>query len=102
MPKVHFVKEKKTIEIPEGANLRKEARRNGIRTGRKVLIRKGAENVNPQSAWERMRLVMNPLAFFARIGHEQDMRLAGDTKVYGDIEVETQPGVNWHGERFWG
>ena len=30
MPKVTFVKEKRTIEVPEGANLRSEALKNGI------------------------------------------------------------------------
>ena len=118
MPKVHFVKEKKTIEVPDGANLRKEARRNGVEvywgphryahcpglglcTSCKVLIRKGAENVSPQGTWERMNLLLNPLGFFARVGHEEDMRLACQTTVHGDVEVETQPGINWHGERFW-
>ena len=35
-----------------------------------------------------------------RFGFE--LRLACQARVNGDIEVETQPGVNWHGERFWG
>lgn len=117
MPKVHFVKEKKTIEVPEGANLRKEARRNGIElywgphkylhcrgfgvcTSCKVLIRKGTENVSPQGTWERLNL-LKPPAVFSRIGHEHDLRLACQTEVHGDIEVETQPEMNWHGERFW-
>src|SRR5437588_12169149 len=30
MPKVNFVKEKKEIEVPQGANLRQEAAKNGI------------------------------------------------------------------------
>ena len=117
MPKVHFVKEKKTIEVPEGANLRKEARRNGIElywgphkifhcrglgvcTSCKVLIRKGTENVSPQGTWERLNL-LKPPAVFSRIGHEDDLRLACQMEVHGDIEVETQPEMNWHGERFW-
>ena len=118
MPKVHFVREKKTIDVPEGANLRKEARRNGIDvywgphriancrglgmcTSCKVLIRKGLENVSPQGTWEKFNLIVNPLGFFARIGHEDDLRLSCQTTVHGDIEVETQPEMNWHGERFW-
>jgi hypothetical protein len=27
--------------------------------------------------------------------------LSCQTTVHGDIEVETQPGFNWHGEKFW-
>jgi hypothetical protein len=30
------------------------------------------------------------------------LRLSCQAKVYGDIEVETQPPLNLHGERFWG
>jgi ferredoxin len=30
------------------------------------------------------------------------LRLACQARVNGDVEVETQPEVNWHGERFWG
>ena len=41
-------------------------------------------------------------ACFARLGHEKDLRLSCKTRVLGDIEVETHPQVNWHGERFWG
>jgi hypothetical protein len=30
------------------------------------------------------------------------MRLSCQLQVNGDIEVETQPEMNWCGERFWG
>jgi len=122
MPTVKFVKEKKTIEVPQGANLRKAARKAGVEvysgihkvlhcpglglcTTCKVLVTKGVENVSPQGAWERMNmsnLVAHPITSLARLGHEQDMRLSCQTKVYGDIEVETRPEFNWHGEKFWG
>jgi ferredoxin len=119
MPSVKFVNEKKTIEVPEGANLRKEALNAGIElypgvhrifnchglrqcASCRVLIKKGQENVSPQGLFEKLRLIAGPITYFARIGHENDLRLACATKVLGDIEVETQPGANWHGERFWG
>ena len=119
MPTVKFINEKKTIEVPAGANRRKEARKAGINVysgiGRvlhcpglgmcttcKVIIRKGIENLSPQSKWEKMNMLKDPLTFFARIGHEHEMRLACQAQVNGDIEVETHPPFNWHGERYWG
>ena len=119
MPTVTFKKEKKSIEVPEGANLRKEARKAGIEVypglykifncrGRglccscRVYIKDGTQNVSKQGLWERLNLFLNPFGFFARLGHEEDLRLSCQTKVKGDIEVETQPEFNWHGEKFWG
>jgi ferredoxin len=65
MPKVVFVNEKKEIEVPEGANLREEARKAGIQIYRgldrflncrglglcgtcRVLVKKGMENLRPK------------------------------------------------------
>jgi len=119
MPKIKFAKEKKEVECAAGENLRKVALREGIAlypgihkyvncmgfgqcASCRVQITKGVENVSPQGLFERLRLLLGPITFFARLGHEQDLRLACQTRVLGDIEVETQPAVNWHGERFWG
>jgi hypothetical protein len=65
-------------------------------------VTKGVENVSSQGFFEKLRLLTGPFTFFARLGHEKELRLACQARVNGDIEVETQPGVNWHGERFWG
>ena len=123
MPAVNFVNEKKTIEVEDGANLRKEAMKNGVQvypgihkylhcpgfgmcTTCRVHIKKGVENTSKPGLWEKLSLlgVFNPLAlaFFARLGHEDELRLSCQTKVHGDIDVETQPPFNWHGEKFWG
>ncbi|MDZ4686763.1 MAG: 2Fe-2S iron-sulfur cluster-binding protein [Planctomycetaceae bacterium] len=121
MPNVTFVAEKKTIEVPAGANLRTEAMKagvqlypfphnylncfgNGLCCSCRVLVKKGLENCSPQSGFEKLAMLTNPnpLVFFARIGHEQDLRLACQMRVNGDIEVETKPAMNWHGEKFWG
>ncbi|MDA0833110.1 MAG: 2Fe-2S iron-sulfur cluster-binding protein [Planctomycetota bacterium] len=119
MPKVTFVNEKKTIEVQQGANLRKEALKAGISlypgvhqylnchgfghcASCRVQITKGEENVNRQGFLEKFRLIAGPITFFARLGHEQDLRLACKTQVNGDVDVVTQPAVNWHGEKFWG
>jgi ferredoxin len=119
MPSVKFLNEKKTIEVPPGANLRKEALKAGIElypgvhqylnchglrqcASCRVMIKKGKENVNRQGLVEKLRLIAGPITYFARIGHEEELRLACATRVLGDIEVETKPSINLHGERFWG
>ena len=113
MPKVTFVKEKHTIEVPEGAILRDEALKAGIALHRgfrrmancrghgtcatcRVLVTNGMENLSPKRSWERCRLGVSWVA----IGFEDQMRLACQTKVYGDIEVETQPRLH-QGKPFW-
>jgi ferredoxin len=115
MPKVTFVKEKKEIEVPVGANLRQEAmkagielypglskylncRGNGLCGTCAVVIKSGLENVSPKSFREKLKLFTMP---FATIGHEDDLRLACLTQVLGDCSVETQPAFNWAGENFW-
>ena len=123
MPKVTFVKEKKQVDVPEGANLRQEALKAGITMhegihqyancgGRgfcascRVNVKKGMENVRRKSWWESSLnpfwWLLNPLWPLARIGHEQEMAIACQSKVVGDCEVETTPSMNWHGENFWG
>lgn len=118
MPKVKFLKEKKEIEVPAGANLRQEARKAGIEVYpgvHKVLnchglglccscrmnIKSGCENVSKPGWWEKFNFLINPIGFFARIGHEEELRLSCQTSVQGDVEVETQPEFNLHGEKFW-
>lgn len=119
MPTIKFLKEKKTVEVPAGANLRNEAMKNGVEvyqgiekvlhcpglglcTACKVHVKKGIENCSRQSWWEKINILKHPMAFFARIGHEQELRLSCQTCVNGDVEVETTPEFNWHGEKYWG
>ena len=118
MPKVTFVKEKKTIEVPEGTNLRRAARKQGINlypgphkvfncrglglcASCRVEVKKGGENLSQPGMWEKLSTFLNPIWFFARIGQEEKLRLACQCTVQGDCEVETQPEMNLHGEKFW-
>jgi len=118
MPTVTFVKEKQTFDVPEGSNLRQEARKHGIDLYPKlhrvanchgkgtcgtcaVVIRQGIEHLPAEGFWERLMSWLNPLTFFRKAGRNGACRLACQTKVTGDIEVETTPGLNWHGENFW-
>ncbi len=119
-PKVKFLKEKKEIEVEKGANLRREAMKAGVEvypgvhkyvhcpgfgmcTTCKVHVKKGQENCSKPGLIERLSLkgLFNPLGFFARLGNEAEIRLSCQTCVNGDVEVETQPPMNWHGEKFW-
>jgi ferredoxin len=119
MPNVTFVNEKKTVEVPAGSNLRKEAMKAGVELypgmhrifnchglglccSCRVIVKKGLENCSKQGMFEKLSMLTNPEGFFARIGHEQDLRLACQMRVNGDVEVETKPPMNWHGEKFWG
>ncbi len=126
MPIVNFVNEKKQVEVPAGANLRKEALKAGIKLyngvngyGAKinevvnchglghcgtcrVLITKGMENANPMGTWEKLQFNFNPLspALFAYIGNEDKMRLSCCTNVMGDMDVVTRPPLNLTGDSF--
>lgn len=114
MPVVHFVNEKKQIEVPAGSNLRRQAMKHGIQIYKginkflnchglgtcgtcRVLITKGMENTNPRTLIERLRLKFS----FAYIGNEETMRLACQTTVNDDIEVVTTPPLNLYGENFY-
>lgn len=110
MPTVKFVNEKKSIEVPEGANLRREAIRNGVElysgphryvncmgfgqcASCRVHVVKGEENVSKQGLFEKARLFLGPLTFFARLNNEKRLRLACQTRVLGDCEIVTHPPI---------
>lgn len=113
MPTITFTSEKKEIQVPAGANLRTEALRAGVQLypgvhkilnchglgqcgSCRVLITKGMENASRKGLMESARLAVS----LAYIGNEQTMRLACQTRVNGDITVETQPPLNLFGENF--
>ncbi len=127
MPTITFVNEKKEIQVPEGANLRKEAMAAGINLydgingvgasvnkvlnchgfGHcgtcKVKIIKGMDNTEPMGMMEKFTLkynVLMPAGMFAYIGNEETVRLACQVTVVGDITVETRPPLNLFGENF--
>jgi ferredoxin len=77
----------------------------------RVLVTKGMENTSPMGTMERWRFRypvptpltpggVDPIPCLAFVGHEDTMRLACKTKVYGDIEVETGPALDLFGENF--
>ena len=119
MPQVKFIKEKKTVEAENGENLRQLALRNGIQLysgphkvvncrglgqcgSCHVAIKKNADNCNKPGLLERLRIFAGPLLFWKRLSYqENELRLACKTQVNGDIDVETGPDGNWHGEKFW-
>lgn len=127
MPIVKFIKEKKEIEVPAGANLRTEAKKAGINLHQgvngigasinqylnchglgqcgtcRVKIIKGMENASKMGVIEKIRFKVplpDPLPSLAYLGNEDAMRLACQTLVMGDMEVETGPELNLFGENF--
>lgn len=129
MPTVKFVKENVEIEVPMGANLRKEAIRAGINLNLgfngfcaginkylnchglgacgtcRVLITKGLENVNHPTLAEKVQfkvpVLPDPLPKFAYVQYGEQLRLACQVKVLGDIEVESGPEIDLFGEKFY-
>jgi ferredoxin len=127
MPTVTFVNEKKEIQVPEGANLRKEALKAGVNLyyglngfgaslnkvvnchglgqcgSCRVLITKGIENASAMGAMEKAKFKVpfpDPMPALAYIGHEDTMRLACYVEVNGDMTVETNPQMDLFGENF--
>jgi len=127
MPVVKFIKENKEIEVPSGANLRTEAIKAGINVHQgvngfgaginkfinchglgqcgtcRVKITKGMENTNAMGMIENFRFhnpLPDPFPCLSYIGNEDTMRLACQTQVNGDMEVQTRPPLNLYGENF--
>ncbi|MBD3674674.1 MAG: (2Fe-2S)-binding protein [Planctomycetaceae bacterium] len=120
MPQVKFVNEKVTVDVPDGANLRQEARKAGVNLywgPHKVMncrgmgmcgschveVSKGEENLKKPGIWERLWMSLHPALFLAKETEKKDhLRLACQAKVKGDCEIKTHPDVNLNGEKFWG
>jgi len=127
MPTVKFVKEKKELVVPVGANLRTEALNAGINLYPglngfgssinavvncmglgscgtcRVNITKGMENTSAMTTmeWKTFHVPFpDPLPSMAYIGNEEKMRLACCVQVNGDMTIETQPELNLFGENF--
>lgn len=119
MPKVKFVNEKVTVDASEGEDLRSIARKNGVQLysgphrvfncmgfgqccSCNVVIAKGTDNISKKGMLERIWKWLNPLLGLKILSNpSKEIRLACQTKVKGDVEVETHPPINWHGEKFW-
>jgi ferredoxin len=113
MAVIKFVNEKKEIQVPAGSNLRREAMAAGVGLypgvnkvlnchglghcgSCRVLVTRGMENTSPMGFMERLRLRFS----MAYIGNESTMRLACQTQVNGDVEVQTKPPLNLYGDNF--
>lgn len=119
MPTVNFVNEKVSVEAQEGEDIRSVARKNGIQLysgphkvvncmgmgaccSCNVIVKEGGENCSRKGFRERINKWLNPLLGLKLLSNpEKEVRLACMTKVHGDVDVETHPPINWHGEKFW-
>ena len=114
MPKITVANEKKDVEAPAGAILRDQLRAAGVVVNPglsqkvncfghgicgtcRVLVKKGMENLSPKGIGEKIKLTL----MISSIGHEDEMRLACQCAVNGDVTVEVRPEMNWSGESFW-
>ena len=111
MPKVHFLRSGVEVEVETGSNLRQVALKNQVQLypgphrflnchglaqcgSCRVLLKEGSEkNASPKTLMEKMRMAV---AFF-NIGHGDEMRLACQMKVNGDLEVMERPAANFSG-----
>ncbi|MFV2070590.1 MAG: ferredoxin [Pirellulales bacterium] len=77
----------------------------------RVRIVEGIENTSPMGLVEKLRFRcpvptpvtpggIDPIPCLAYIGNEATMRLACQTRVHGDMEVETGPELDLYGENF--
>lgn len=113
MPTITFANEKKEIQVPDGANLRRETLQAGVALypgihkvanchglgtcgSCRVLVTKGMENTSSMGVFEKARLGVS----LAYIGNEETMRLSCQTRVHGDITVTTCPPANLYGDNF--
>ncbi|MCH2212716.1 MAG: (2Fe-2S)-binding protein [Fuerstiella sp.] len=120
MPKINFVKEKVIADAADGDNLRSIARKNGVQLysgphkvfncmgfghcgSCNVIVKKGSDNCSRKGLLESLWKWAHPLLGLKVLSNEgKDVRLACQAKVHGDMEIETHPPVNWHGDKFWG
>ncbi len=114
MPKVSIPSQKLEFEVPAGANLRDSLRKEGVEVYQgltryvncfghgtcgecRLLVKKGGENLSAKGIMEKLTL----FRMLSTVGHENEMRLACQCAVNGDVEVEPQPEMNISGETFW-
>lgn len=119
MPKITLLNEqKKELEVAPGTNLRTALREAGVEVYTwpdkylncrglglcgtcAVLVKKGMESLSKKSLREKFNFTFHPKASMAVIGHEDEMRLACQCTVEGDVEIEVRPPFNLSGENFW-
>lgn len=122
MPTIKFVNEKVTAEAQDGEDIRTIARKNGVQLysgPHKVLncmgmglcgscnvaVKSGSDKCSPRTFREKFVakwLAPLPLLLIKILSNPQkDVRLGCQTTVHGDVEVETHPPINWHGDKFW-
>jgi 2Fe-2S ferredoxin len=93
MPKVHFVRENKTVDVALGKNLLDIALENDIDLDHacggycacctcRVMVTRGLEGLDPRSEQEEDRLAEENAL-------QENVRLACQTQIKGDVEITT-------------
>ncbi len=111
MPKVKFLRSGVEVEVPQGANLRQVALEHGVELypgihkalncrglgqcgSCRVLLKNGTmRNASPKGMIEKLTMLRS----FWTIGCEDEVRLACQIRVQGDLEVLERPPANFSG-----
>ena len=100
MPTVFFEAENRKVEVPEGTTLRKAAKKAGVSvygSVNKVLNCRGFGLCGTDRVLVSPPECLNPQTFFEKIsaGENVKVRLACQTKITGDVVVNTAPAMEF-------
>lgn len=100
MPTVYFEAENRKVEVPEGTTLRKAAQKAGVSvygSVNKILNCRGFGLCGTDRVLVSPNECINPQTFLEKlsVGEGAKVRLACQTKVAGDVVVNTAPAVEF-------
>jgi len=100
MPTVYFEAENRKVEVPEGTTLRKAAKKAGVSvygSVNKVLNCRGFGLCGTDRVLVSPNECINKQTFFEKLsaGENAKVRLACQTKITGDVVVNTAPAMEF-------
>jgi ferredoxin len=100
MPTVYFEAENRKVEVPEGTTLRKAAMKAGVSvygSVNKILNCRGFGLCGTDRVLASPQECINAQTFFEKlsVGENAKVRLACQTKISGDIVVNTAPAMEY-------
>ncbi len=100
MPTVYFEAENRKVEVPEGTTLRKAAKKAGVSvygSVNKVLNCRGFGLCGTDRVLVSPHECINQPTFFEKLsaGENAKVRLACQTKIAGDVVVDTAPAMEF-------
>ena len=100
MPTVYFETENRKVEVPEGTTLRKAAKKAGVSvygSVNKILNCRGFGLCGTDRILASPNECINKQTFFEKlaVGENAKVRLACQTKITGDVVVNTAPAMEY-------